>query len=527
VTTSADTGADPRGKGLEYYDWYHYLWHLIAIGAVSAAPAEGARYTLAPAAWDMVPTENGALPGDGEIIAMIDIGANDRHPNLRPRILPAVDFAAHPFGCKYQPETPDPLDGPVPGDRAHVQAPMFRGLEERLDDSLVDQATWNWIRTRLPASRHDLLDSLAAGRGVRHPDVQVSREQFSAHGTACAGLMIGAPADPATTLQSGDEAGDGPLPYWGVAPGAEVIPITVSSEPTAEQLILAFLHARASGASVIHFPREAPDPQRAPRLRQGYGTGRYVVDPAAQAAWDCFAEVLEAVAEEVPVVCAGGNGGTDRLIYPANTADGTNGVIAVAAVTYKARRASYSDYDDGNGGAGGPTIAAPSDDAEILTRDQFRLNREAPRWREHNFWAQLRALEGLEVAYAPQALFTTDVPGPGGYAEGVLTGPSTQAREDLDRDGLYALFGGTSGASAIVAGAVALFQARQRAMTGGPGNGSAVKAKILTSGDQAVSWPWLDAIPTPVETDRANGEPAVPFARQFGAGVLSLQKLLS
>lgn len=555
--------ASYKGQGRECYDWYHYLWHLIAIRAVkaaAAAPADG-RYDIEPDAWAKLGLADGVLPGDGEVIALIDTGVSDRHPNLAGRILPAVDFAAHPYGMIFaDAPAPGPItvppnfsapDADIEDDAlARIDKTMTRGLEAVLKESLIGALVWAQAAALAAAGAPPdplqiaLVGKLGAGRGVKRSLASAARRRYAAHGTACAGLMVGAPpappaADAPPNLQGvvdpvegvapalcddDEDPSAGPLPYWGVAPGAKVLPIVVSAEPTAEQLILALLYAWHKKVSVIHFPREAPDPFRAPRSKPGYGGTRYEDGPAEKAGWNFFLRLLRTISAEIPVVCAAGNDGVDRLIYPAAEADAANGIVAVGSVTYRARRASYSNYAE-SGGTQRVTIAAPSDDAEVYTRHQMRLDREAPAWREHNHFVHAQKYGVEWVDYATQALLTTDVPGPGGYAGGHFGALEPGPHPGNDRPALYALFGGTSGASAIVAGAVALRQSKAMAATGVRRTGIQIKADLAGSGSLAVNWPWLTPA-TPLVPDTPNGEAAVAAGSQFGAGVLDLDKLL-
>jgi len=529
-----------KQQGYECYDWYHYLWHLIAIGAVRAVSGSDAKYEIEPDGWTRLEhLAEGQLPGDGERVAQIDVGVNDRHPNL-PRIKETVDFAVHPFGATYAP-TPDLIDAPPNAlAQANVDVDVTRGLETRQANSLISAATWNWARAiaDLP-EEDDLLDRLEAGRGVRHQEPVITRERYSGHGTACAGLIVGAP--PQETGDGNGEGGgngddeccdveDESIPYWGVAPGAQLLPIVVSAQPTAEQLIFAFLYARDGpvdrdeAVSVIHFPREAADPARAHRHRPGYGDTRYATDPNNIMAWTLFEKIFDAVSQEIPVVCAAGNDGYDHLIYPASKADDANGIISVGAVTYRAKRSAYSNYCSA-GAACTVTISAPSDDQQVYTRHQVRLDREAAGWRDHNFTVHTAANGSLAVDYSPEALVTTDVPGPRGYVDGKLEGLSAPERENEDSAALYTLFGGTSGASAIVAGAIALLQSKERAANNAPLDGLAVKNKVKTSGRTNVDWPWL-AGPVAIATDTPNGEAAMPVDQQFGDGVININDLL-
>jgi subtilisin family serine protease len=526
-----------KGKGQECYNWYHYLWHLIAIGAVKRRQVEELRfpeeekdvaYILEADAWALLDADK---PGEGETIAQIDTGVNDRHPNIAPRVCGAVSFAVNPYGLRYPDRDPKEAT-----DRKPDAPRLVRGAEKMLDDSLIGEKAWGYAE-RLAGDDPvavDLIRRLRVGRGVAQQPADISRQRYSAHGTACAGLVVGAPvklpesATPGSAMsarRATRDDGDGPIPYWGVAPGAKLLPIEISARPDAEQLIMAFLYAWEKQVSVIHFPREVPDPFRSHQYHAGeYDETRYV-SPEARAEWDYFAKLFEAISNEIPIVCAAGNDGYDHLIYPASKAAEKNGVIAVGAVTYQARRAAYSNYC-GSGTDNAITIAAPSDDQEVYTRYQVRLDKEAARWRDHNFDIYKDYIP--TVKFAPQGVLTVDIPGRHGYSGGQLQGTQPEGVENRDRASLYTVFGGTSAASAIVAGAVALLQAKHRASEGRPLRGKEVKSRLEEAGAQTVSWPWLEnGAEVEIRTDAPNGEGDVDFEQQFGPGVLDLRKLLA
>ena len=122
----------------------------------------------------------------------------------------------------------------------------------------------------------------------------------------------------------------------------------------------------------------------------------------------------------------------------------------------------------------------------------MRLDTEAARSRDHNFEIH-RELPYVE--FAPQGVLTTDIPGHHGYSGGQLEGIQPPSVENLDRASLYTVFGGTSAASALVAGAVTLLQSSKRPERGGkPLSGSEVKAKLKLSGAKEVRWPWLEKL---------------------------------
>ena len=177
------------------------------------------------------------------------------------------------------------------------------------------------------------------------------------------------------------------------------------------------------------------------------------------ASWALLSKVIEWVSKEIPVVCAAGNDGRSELIYPASlSGDTTNGVISVGAVSYQGYRSGYSNYSQDL------TVVAPSDDGEVYNRYQIRLDRKAAS--ATDFWVDSVHKKPVPpydaiptVPFSAPRLLSLDVPGARGYIEGSTVAPVTERRMARDDpSSLYAQFGGTSRASALVAGVVALMQ---------------------------------------------------------------------
>ena len=125
-------GTKEKGKGLECYEWYHYLWHLIAIGAVKRRKVDNVRmtpesvgYVLEADAWAALDTD---YPGEGVVVAQIDTGVNDRHPNIEPRILRPGQFCR----ASLRPALPQarPDAGP---DGNEDQPRLIRGAQPGLE----------------------------------------------------------------------------------------------------------------------------------------------------------------------------------------------------------------------------------------------------------------------------------------------------------------------------------------------------------------------------------------------------------
>jgi subtilisin family serine protease len=533
---------------------YYWLWHLAAMRVIDAdygadaesgAAEQGVRpgppARIAATRWD----EIAALPHGATAtasVALIDTGTSRRHPNLAGRIDVArsIDLTSHRHGARYS----APPDGP--SDRHETRQAFFADLDLRgLDLTSPGPGM-------LAPDEHALLQAMVAEirasfgveRYIAEPE-----EAVSSHGTACAGLMVGHPAlveGPGPVALDGKVLNPNPnlLPYFGVDPFSSLVSIRTSFEDDAMQFILAFLYANHLDVQAIVLPRGLPDPVRSAlspldaaspagtwdsRLRDDL-IARLAVpgdapDPSAsqtgyrpQRLWDLLEKVVIAVSKRIPVFCAAGNDGESQVIYPANLAHETNGIVAVGAVTAEGYRSGYSNYGHNL------TLVLPSDDYEILNRHQSRLDRADPMIAMHDY----RVGSQTEVPYCPLDLVTTDLPGVFGYDRGSapwssLTDP---ARNPGAGGGYYTAFGGTSGASCL-AGGLAILAQRARRAAGRPVlSGVEMKAAMAaaSSHDTAV-------LPgrRPLTGDAMNrrGEQTAPKERFFGAGLPDARALIA
>ena len=518
---SAITAADIN-QGHERYPEYYYLWHLIAIGAISAE---------APDIGDVCPKSiQGVVWTDPAFspqrpsakIAMIDMGVAPHHPNLDPDSAPgsridwanAIDLASHRYGAKDSDFAAQPMHSETRG--RHLSAVSWRVLSSSATTGA------NPVELDIDAEQVATLERLRNGQGVfRYVGAYGSR--YSTHGTCCAGLAVGTTDENAPHGSVGDT-----IVYYGVDPESIILPITTSISPDPEQLVAAFLYAHAQDADVILFPRDAGFPEKAPFYNQLDANEKTRFDGTEEAKkWDLFEKVFLAVSKDIPIVCAAGNDGLDDLIYPARlAADTANGVIAIGAVSYRGFRSGYSNYGDGL------TAVAPSDDGEVYNRYQIRLDEQSPSVLDYFVKdVNIEPAPPTKVIYSPQRLVTLDVPGPRGYADGNReTPPKTKQEAMLDAGALYTQFGGTSGASSIVAGVVALMQRQSATRIGGP----AIKQRLMNPGGSTPNldisgWYWLDpAHPGVLEVDGINGPDAPAEVMQFGSGgLINLRKLLN
>lgn len=195
-------------------------------------------------------------------------------------------------------------------------------------------------------------------------------------------------------------------------------------------------------------PRSIPDPYRiVPELGgdAGFIDAVLPAKPSARehALWRELSQLIISVSLKRPVICAAGNARERGGIYPANLADADNGVISVGAANAKGLIAGYSQTD-------GVTLLAPSNDAERYDRLSVRLDVQDARFPDRVCPAQ-----NGNAKFSYFEIISTDVPGRHGYSYSPFASEEPQGA--LREFGSYfCRFGGTSAASAIVAGFVSL-----------------------------------------------------------------------
>ncbi len=534
---------------------YYYLWHLAALNVLSvdfgpvppgplparheSALRDSTSAKVTATLWDKL-LDPKCRPGPAARIALIDTGVSLTHPNLHHRIVPdsAIDLATHRYGARCL--TPGASTG---AHRPETPQPFFDGLDVSALGPLG-------LAADAQALFDELVIELCASTGVTRHILDL-HESLASHGTAVAGLMVGAPADWEDGIEadpqrpSNDRSRPDLLPYFGVDPFSTLIPIRTSFEDDPHQFIAAFLYAWHSGADVIVLPRGLPDPVRGALCPKEDLTAdletwenREIADlfhrlsvtgedrrpthrpePRFTDArlWTILEHLIVALSRKIPVVCAAGNDGESQLIYPANLAAPDNGVIAVGAVTAQGFRSGYSSYGPGL------TVVAPSDDSEVFNRHQQRFDRQIP-----GFDGPEPAAGGRdEPAYCHLGLTTTDLPGIFGYDAG--TPPWSKRLPDADGPGLgggnYTDFGGTSGAAGLVGGVVALVQRARKRDHGKAARlgGASVKSILISAANtSAVVAPGF----RPLSPDRMNGqgEEAAAASRFFGAGLVDAAK---
>ncbi len=463
-----------------------YLWHLAAIGLIEwKRNGKGEKVTESKC-W-LVP---GKHKGDEKItVAIIDNGCAEDHPNLSTDRINHVEFFAYPQAAFYL------TDG-----KPHAEELM------PIDELSFARELKDEVNTALELPRETSLSlTLAEYLGEKDPykEIQNPSHRFASHGTACAGLVGGC------ATKEGDPSAppDNPwaIDYSGVDPFAHILAINTVYNHEYWPMIAALVYAARSCADVILIPRAVDDMAPPaftdvtdfPSASDDPRHTRFQEDTRRFRDKQLFETILRVICKHVPTVVAAGNTGIGEMAYPArlSTLASSNEdfpLITVGAVTARGLRASYSAGSNGMVGTKSPFIYAPSNDHETMTQDFQRYDDLS--WRARNtlseaalksyqdeppFLGRLEAPlcdapEGSppENDFSPYGILAIDIPGPWGYdntvgeardledplAEYKLDDPQnvkcqSRYQENQPRS-LYALFGGTSAASAIVAGTI-------------------------------------------------------------------------
>ena len=447
------------------YPYYNALWHLQSIGVLELT-------THKSDAWDLAETTN-----QESTVALIDVSVAVNHPNLKESIDTerTIDFFSAPLGALPY--------------RAKSTAQTNQPPQQDIGFSSVDLPNEEYtsklaVETGIETKRlyDNLLSRLKAPSAAQSSIQAASSEAFSAHGTAMAGLIAAKPADVpfmapkfiepiSNKAKKALNATAAALPYAGVNPYCRLIPISTSLEPDPEQLLLSFMYASLVGADVIVVPREIYDPNRSP-VSLSYTSKVAVkeevdlVESIARSSlqhtdhlWDELADLIVNLSKQIPILCAAGNGGDERLVYPASLAAEDNGVIPVGAKTASGKLSAYSSLTALD------AVYAPSGDGERLDQDLQRLDiitTDFDRKLHSSTYSGHLAIDGpgdpatsSNGAFTVQNLISTDVPGDYGY-NGSDVVENSDSETVSSFGSFFCEFSGTSGAVAIAGGFLSL-----------------------------------------------------------------------
>lgn len=446
----------------EIYRDYPALWPLETMGVLQVLTARGDGRCQDP-------------PSRRTRVAIIDTSVAVDHPCLKSGINRdlAIDFFSSRLGAfpYYEPG-------------------------RRLSDLVKNPQTA--VCQNLPFSSdllNEFLDRLSPNSPALINGVEATvSPEFSAHGTAIAGLVGGRPAVVKIApdyLGHGAQELEFPLPFTGADPFCELVPISTNFDTDPEALIFAFIYAELISADVILLPRSIPDPFRTvPELggidMEGTPLSELVtvceVSPRERQLWEELAQLIINISLRRPVVCAAGNSREEQPIYPANLATEHNGIISVGAANAKGMMSSYSMGTQA-------TIFAPSNDGEAYDREEVRLDTQDARFDPTG----LPAANGNRK-FSHFEVISTDVPGQNGYSYSPFA--SGEPVEGMREHGSYfCRFGGTSAASALIAGFLSLgYSMGELLREGGGGNAKSwllSKAVAISTEDgdfQLPSW---------------------------------------
>lgn len=463
-------------KVAEQRDGVSYMWHLESIGlwdpklSISNAKKKSVGFDVFSKGLEKNSYRSR--------VAIIDNGVAARHSALfepngttsadgrvarESRVVDAMDFSYSNTGAVYGNDARSTFSGLFSKD----------GEPKRnYEDDLRELLESNDIKGVSP-ELEDVLKRLDASGDAEIKSVLLSADldpsaRFAAHGTACAGLVG------ANTLgrETSDEIN---IPYIGLNPLCQIIPITTTYDYRYWPIILSLLYALAVNAHVILLPRAIEDmPDDEPDCDDdGYVQAsrdprrtRIDEDEARRRDYLLLRKLIAIVSRHRPLIVPAGNSGMKRLEFPASMVLETEmnaapDLIVVGAVTALGRRASYSNRPSDDTHDLETLIYAPSDDREVVSEDLYRL--DTYKWRGRHI---MEENPDLPNSYSPYGVLTLDVPGRYGYnaergdAYDFQSRQHTKAFEHLQEfqnHSEFTLFGGTSAASAIVAGFVSLW----------------------------------------------------------------------
>jgi subtilisin family serine protease len=517
---------------------YSKFWHLEAVGLLQ--PSQGAQL---PPTKEPDPTGVwGSIAGQHKSkVAIIDTGVS-AHPYL-PGRLPSLNEASSGAGAGQEDKRLTGLDKSYNLDL--TGAPTFRAIDTSRAKLPGDELSDAWLKkmdllpTEVKSWRDDVLElinnninklSVSAGAPV------TSNQQFSAHGTACAGLVAASDKHYVASRSGSAPAQFDPPYYRGVDPESEIISITTSFSPRADLLTLAFVAAANIGADVILFPRGLPreiefavedfDVENKDKLNPAEVKAAQEI---LARPWAALKHTIIAISRKIPIVCAVGNECEEKPIAPASFAADDNGIIAVAAMNYYGYRSSYSNFGDPEPeqasaqNSGGRffkvTVAAPSDDAEIFNIDQARLDRTNRFIADHPYDYFVKKTGKVEIPFGEASIRSIDIPGAFGFSD---TNTNVDAKIWIEPESFFTEFGGTSAAASIVAGVASLVQRAAKSRPAGTGLDGRQMRKLLHDKARKGRSPHLPDHVKPEllgRDDIVNGV-TLKFDEKFGGGLV-------
>lgn len=282
---------------------------------------------------------------------------------------------------------------------------------------------------------------------------------YGAHGTAVAGLIGARPSRVVLQLpQRADDTALPPekrrrevdLPYAGINPFCEIVPVALTAAPDTEMVLAALRYVETLDADIVVVAAAWDDTPRALADEHSF-------DPNAPK-WSQVEAALQRVARKATVLCAAGNSGPGLMAYPACLAGRVDGLIAVTACDAHGALLTYA-YD-------------PKGQAQVIRT----LSTQGPRYDRVQAlldpWAERDAslkLPGNTTAFPAERILSLDPRGPRGYNPSPYRYTPPPDGPHLEIGSLYAAFSGTSAATAIAAGLLSLALQSPQAKAARPG----------------------------------------------------------
>ena len=327
----------------------------------------------------------------------------------------------------------------------------------------------------------------AAGKPVQAKDRR--HWDYGAHGTAVAGLIAARPTE-IQMIRPARFDGDGgqysgiedkhpesvsqELPYCGINPFAQIIPIVVSASPDPAMIVAALKHANKIKPDVVVIADSWEVKGSAYPAKEKDDDTQHYTDYATPIGtrdglktWEDAEAVLRELCTATFVFCAAGNEPRDRMVYPAELSTAQSGPWAVGACDFKGKDLTYTPQSD--------AVRDGTDNPRLVNT----LSSEHPRFdnkvQKLDPWAKLD--EELNLPdylfmneFPAQDIVATDVPGPAGYNPSNFNHlPSKKNDKHIEIASLFCRFAGTSASTALAAGLVSLAIALERADGKEPG----------------------------------------------------------
>lgn len=282
---------------------------------------------------------------------------------------------------------------------------------------------------------------------------------YGAHGTCVAGLIGARPTK--VCLQypdrpdeiTGDTASKlqlTPVPYIGINPFCEIIPVSLTAAPD-PAMVIAALNYIAKLKPQIVVVAAAWDHARYQMTAKGPEAAMGKSFDANEPGWDEVEKALAKVCKGSLVFCAAGNSGADAMAYPARLSGTIPNLIAVTACDEKGTVLSYAlDPDSLPTSADAPVVIRTlSSDHPRYDRDTIYLDPYAARD------PYLKLPDG-SADFPQRRIISCDPRGNRGYNPSKYRYTPPTKGPHLELASLFAEFSGTSAATAIAAGLVAL-----------------------------------------------------------------------